>query len=169
MAGVFLGDDEVIPEDDLFDPEVEEIIELAASRIRGLAHRNKKGRGGVRYVRTPEGARFYGQPIGSPITADIIAAAERRNGKRAPKTALAYEPPAKRPTSARGPARTPLEITGQRGLTLLRPLSPPVSRRIRMPLPVRLRPLGIPTRDPLSLPGLRSLLPRTTIRTRLNT
>lgn len=35
----------------------------------------------MRKVRTPEGSRYYGLPIGSPITADAIARAKARGGK----------------------------------------------------------------------------------------
>ena len=51
----------------------------------------------VRYVRTMEGARFYGVPIGTPIRADRAAAANRNAraaGVQPPKKALAGPTPA---------------------------------------------------------------------------
>ncbi len=72
-------------------PDLDDAIALAARNLRGLAGK-KGGNGGGRYVRTPEGARYYGQPVGTLITADIIAAAERKHGKKGPKNALAYNP-----------------------------------------------------------------------------
>lgn len=45
----------------------------------------------IRRVRTPEGAQFYGLPIGAPITADVIAAKQAEAsaaGKTPPKGAL---------------------------------------------------------------------------------
>lgn len=51
--------------------------------------------GHVRHVRTPEGAKFYGLPVGSPITADIIAAKKAEGlakGLKAPAGALTKNP-----------------------------------------------------------------------------
>lgn len=51
----------------------------------------------VRHVRTPEGARYYGLPIGSPITAGAIAKARKKKGKKAPT---------KKPSRAKTPSKT---------------------------------------------------------------
>lgn len=57
------------------DPNVQEILELARSRINlpGPAAHD-----GARYVRTPEGSKKYGLPIGARITADAIKRATKR-------------------------------------------------------------------------------------------
>lgn len=43
----------------------------------------EKGKG-IRRVRTPEGARFFDAPIGTPITPGMVAAARARKGKAKP-------------------------------------------------------------------------------------
>ncbi len=75
-----------------------EVIELARRRLPGSPFRGGDGR---RYVRTPEGSRKYGLPIGALITADAIKRAAKRfpsvnvpedkdrPGASAPKTARA--------------------------------------------------------------------------------
>lgn len=57
------------------DSDVQEILELARGRLNlpGPASHN-----GARYVRTPEGAKKYGLPIGARITADAIKRATKR-------------------------------------------------------------------------------------------
>ena len=56
----------------------------------------------VRHVRTPEGARYYGLPIGSPITADAIRKSRKKRGRKAPT---------KKPSRAKGKA--PQKTTGK--------------------------------------------------------
>lgn len=59
------------------------------------------GQRGVRKVRTAGGSRYYGLPIGSPITADDIARAKARNGGA---DAPAPEKAAQQPTTGGKPA-----------------------------------------------------------------
>ena len=62
----------------------------------------------VRRVRTPEGAKFYDLPIGSPITPDVVAkvnAAKAAKGLTPPKGALTSgEGSSKAPSSPKAPA-----------------------------------------------------------------
>src|SRR5687768_5611323 len=53
------------------------ILELAADRRRPGTW-GRSGNAGKRYVRTPEGAKKYGLPMGALITADAIARAQTR-------------------------------------------------------------------------------------------
>lgn len=57
----------------------------------------------VRKVRTPEGSRYYGLPIGSPITADVIARA-KASGRTMGK--MGVDAPGAKPSGAKPSAKT---------------------------------------------------------------
>lgn len=71
-------------------------------------------KGRVRRVRTPEGAKFFGKPIGTPITPGMVAARRGLHGKKAVDAILRDEdraasttPAAKKPVRV-APSTTPV-------------------------------------------------------------